>query len=96
VVTSGDYERFFERNGRRYHHIFDPQTGYPADRCQSVTVLASSAVVADALATALFVLGPEQGLMLLRSYPGVDALIVGADGRLHRTSALASVKAGPL
>jgi len=95
VVTSGDYERCFERDGRRYHHLFDPQTGYPAGRCQSVTVLASHAVLADALATALFVLGPERGLALLRDYPGVDALIVAADGRLHSTPGLAAVKAGP-
>jgi len=94
VVTSGDYERSFERDGRRYHHLFDPQSGYPADRCQSVTVLAPRAVLADALATALFVLGPEQGLQLLRNYPEVDALIVGADGRLYRTPALADLKGG--
>jgi thiamine biosynthesis lipoprotein len=95
VVTSGDYERYFEHGGHRYHHLFDPQTGYPADRCQSVTVLAPRAVLADALATALFVLGPERGLALLRDYPGVDALIVAADGQLHRTPGLAVVKAGP-
>jgi thiamine biosynthesis lipoprotein len=83
VVTSGDYERYFERDGRRYHHLFDPATGFPADRCQSVTVLAPSAMLADALATALFVLGPEPGLALLRDYPGVDALIVAADGRQY-------------
>jgi thiamine biosynthesis lipoprotein len=95
VVTSGDYERYFERGGRRYHHLFDPQTGYPADRCQSVTVLAPGAMLADGLATALFVLGPERGLALLRDYPGVDALIVAADGRLHATPALAGVIPGP-
>lgn len=91
VATSGDYERFFERNGRRYHHIFDPQTGYPADRCQSVTILAPTAMLADGLSTTVFVLGPEQGLALLRGYPGVDALIVAADGRWHATPALASL-----
>jgi thiamine biosynthesis lipoprotein len=90
VVTSGDYERFFERDGRRYHHLFDPHSGYPADRCQSVTVLAPNAMLADALATALFVLGPEAGLALLHDYPGVDALIVAADGRWHTTPALAA------
>lgn len=92
VVTSGDYERFFERDGRRYHHLFDPHSGYPADRCQSVTVLAPNAMLADALATALFVLGPEAGLALLHDYPGVDALIVAADGRWHTTPALAALK----
>jgi thiamine biosynthesis lipoprotein len=96
VVTSGDYERYFERDGRRYHHLFDPHTGYPAGRCQSVTVLAPRAVLADALATALFVLGPERGLALLRDYPDVDALIVAADGRLHSSPGLAAARAEPL
>ena len=95
VVTSGDYERSFEQGGRRYHHLFDPRSGYPADRCQSVTVLAPEAMLADALATAVFVLGPEAGLALLHDYPGVDALIVAADGRLHSTPALAAAAAGP-
>ncbi|MCK4536847.1 MAG: FAD:protein FMN transferase [Desulfuromonadales bacterium] len=86
VVTSGDYERFFEQDGRRYHHLFDPQSGYPADACQSVTVLADSVALADALATALFVLGPERGLELLSAYAGVEALIIAGDGRMHPSS----------
>ncbi len=85
VVTSGDYERFFEQNGQRYHHLFDPATGYPSGRCQSVTVIADTVAVADALATALFVLGPEKGLALLSAYPGAEALLVTADGALHRS-----------
>jgi thiamine biosynthesis lipoprotein len=80
VVTSGDYERFFEQDGVRYHHIFDPRSGYPAGRCQSVTVVTPSAALADALSTAIFVLGPEDGLALLRHYPEAEALIVAADG----------------
>jgi FAD:protein FMN transferase len=73
VVTSGDYERFFEKDGVRYHHIFDPRTGYPAGRCQSVTVVTPSAALADALSTAVFVLGPEEGLTLLRHFPEAEA-----------------------
>lgn len=80
VVTSGDYERFFEQNGRRYHHLFDPFTGMPARRCQSVTVVSNRAALADALATAVFVLGPERGLALLARYPRTWGLIVAADG----------------
>lgn len=80
VVTSGDYERFFEQQGVRYHHLFDPATGMPARRCQSVTVVSREAVLADALATAVFVLGPQQGLALLEGYPQTWALIVAADG----------------
>jgi thiamine biosynthesis lipoprotein len=80
VVTSGDYERFFEQDGVRYHHIFDPRTGYPAGRCQSVTVVAPSAALADALSTAVFVLGPEEGFALLQRFPEAEGLIVAADG----------------
>lgn len=88
VVTSGDYERFFEKEGVRYHHIFDPRTGYPAGRCRSVTVVAKSAALADALSTAVFVLGPEEGLALLRRFPQTEGLIVGADGTPHASPGL--------
>ena len=88
VVTSGDYERFFERDGSRYHHIFDPRTGRPARLTQSVTVVAKDAASADALATAAFVLGPQAGLQLLEDLPDVEGLLVGADGRLFQTSGL--------
>jgi thiamine biosynthesis lipoprotein len=89
VVTSGDYERSFERDGVRYHHLFDPATGQPARRCQSVTVVARQAMLADALATAVFVLGPRQGLALLRRFPGSEGLIVAADGRVTVSPGLA-------
>jgi len=88
VVTSGDYERFFMRDGHRYHHLFDPATGYPADRCQSVTVVAPRADLADALATAAFVLGPKKGLDFLKSYPEVEGMIVDAAGQLTATPGL--------
>lgn len=83
VVTSGDYERFIEVDGQRYHHIFSPQSGFPARTSQSVTVITDSVALGDALATALFVLGPREGLALLAHYPGSEALIVAADGSLH-------------
>ena len=80
VATSGDYERFGEVEGRRYHHILDPRTGYPAHQSRSVTVVASSAEEADALATYLFILGLARNPhpTSIRRYLGVDA-----DGRLH-------------
>ncbi|HPU01434.1 MAG: FAD:protein FMN transferase [Firmicutes bacterium] len=76
VVTSGDYERFFEKDGERYHHILDPQSGYPARTLISVTVVAPTAVEADALSTAIFVLGPQRGLELVESLPGIEAILV--------------------
>lgn len=95
VVTSGDYERFFEQDGQRYHHIFDPQTGSPARGCQSVTVITDSVALGDALATAIFVLGPEQGLNLLADYPGAEGLIVAADGSHHSSPGWAAYQGRP-
>lgn len=83
VVTSGDYERFFEKDGVRYHHIFDPQTGLPARACQSVTIITDSVARGDALATAVFVLGPAAGLKLLEQSPQAEGLIIAADGSRH-------------
>ncbi len=84
IVTSGDYERFFEQGGRRYHHILDPATGYPAMGLASVTVIAPTCTEADALSTAAFVLGPERGLSLLESRPGVEGLLIAErEGRLE-------------
>jgi thiamine biosynthesis lipoprotein len=88
VVTSGDYERFFERDGVRYHHLFDPRSGRPAALCQSVTVVAASAAEADALATAAFVLGPEAGLRFVEAWPQAEVLLVAADGSLVLSSGL--------
>jgi thiamine biosynthesis lipoprotein len=83
VVTSGDYERFVMHNGVRYGHILDPRTGRPADRCQSVTIVGPNAGVADALATAVFVLGAVDGLaMLAEHYADYDALVVDPSGGL--------------
>ncbi|MBI1952035.1 MAG: FAD:protein FMN transferase [Acidobacteria bacterium] len=82
VATSGDYEKFFLRGGERYHHILDPATGLPARKCQSVTVLAPEALPADALATAVFVLGPERGLDLVFRLEGVHVLLVNRRGNV--------------
>lgn len=78
VVTSGPYERYFFQNGRRYHHLFDPATGRPAESdLQAVTVVSERSEDGDALATALFVLGSVKGEELLKSLPGIDAIFVG-------------------
>ena len=79
VATSGDYERYFMHEGVRYHHILDPETGYPADKSASVTVWTNSAMEADILATAVFVLGPEKGIELVESLDDVEALIFFED-----------------
>lgn len=88
VVTSGDYERFFEKDGKRYHHIIDPRSGYPSTGCLSATVVAQNAEFADSLATALCVLGPEEGLRLVERLRRVEALVVGMDGKPHASSGL--------
>lgn len=85
LVTSGDYERYFERDGRRYHHIIDPTTGRPATASMAVTVIAADAATADALATALFVMGAEKGIALADSLADVEALIIDGDLQFHRT-----------
>lgn len=74
--TSGDYERFFLREGRRYHHILDPDRGEPARGCRSVTVVTDRAVIADGLSTGVFVLGPAAGMALIERLPGVEGVIV--------------------
>lgn len=76
VATSGDYERYFTVNGRRYHHILDPKTGYPADRCVSATVWTTTAMDADALSTALFVMGPEEGLSLIEELADTEGFVM--------------------
>jgi len=88
ISTSGDYERFFIRDGERIHHILNPSTGKSASSVQSVTILADNAVDSDALSTTAFVLGIEKGLALINRLPGVDAIIIDADGRLHYSQGL--------
>lgn len=90
VVTSGDYERcFFDRKGRRYHHILNPKTGYPAESgLVSVTVVADSAMTADALSTAIFVGGLENGIVYLEEFPEIQAVLVDDKLRVYVTKGL--------
>lgn len=90
VVTSGDYERFVVIDGVRYHHIVDPRTGRPSTGCMSATVVGPDAAVCDALATALCVLGPDDGLALIERSGAYQALAVGMDGAVRTTAGLAS------
>ncbi len=83
VATSGDYERFFFQDSIRYHHILDPKSGFPAKQCISATIKATTAMLCDALSTAVFVLGPEKGMELIERLPEVEGLIVfEKDGKL--------------
>ena len=88
VSTAGDYQRYFEKDGIRYHHILDPQTLQPARLCQSVTVVAKTGVLADGLDTGIFVMGPERGMALIERLPVVEGVIVGADGTVSVSSGL--------
>lgn len=87
VVTSGVYERFFEVDGKVYHHLLDPFTGKPADNgLQSVTILSDKSVDGDALSTSCFVLGLEKGMALAESLPHIEAVFITWDGEIHQTS----------
>ncbi|MCH5343745.1 MAG: FAD:protein FMN transferase [Acetatifactor sp.] len=88
ISTSGDYERYVEVDGVRYHHIIDPTTGYPADSgVSSVTILAKDGALSDALSTACFILGEEKGLLLAKRY-GVEALFVDKVGNISMTEGM--------
>lgn len=88
ISTAGDYERFFERDGVRYHHILDPKTLQPARSCQSVTVIAREGMLADGLDTGIFVMGVELGMRLVEALSDVEAIIVDHDGIVHVSSGL--------
>ncbi len=87
VVTSGIYERFFEEEGKRYHHILNPETGYPVEGAlASVTIISDNSMAADALSTILFAAGVEEGKKILKTYyPDVDAVFVTHDKQVFTT-----------
>jgi len=89
VSTSGDYERFFIENGKRYHHIINPTTGKSVTAIQSVTILANNSTYADALSTSVFVLGVEKGLALVESLNNISVIIVDGQGKMFYSTDLA-------
>ncbi|MBE6851305.1 MAG: FAD:protein FMN transferase [Ruminococcus sp.] len=89
VVTSGNYERYFEENGIRYHHILDPKTGSPANSgLVSATIIAESSTECDALSTAVYVLGAEKGMALLERMDGVEGILITDNGEFLLTSGM--------
>jgi thiamine biosynthesis lipoprotein len=86
--TSGDYERAFVKDGKRYHHILDPATGEPARGARSVTIVADRAVLADGLSTGVFILGPDAGMALIERLPGVEGVIVSERNEVFISSGL--------
>ena len=88
VSTSGDYERYFEADGVRYHHIINPKTGHSASEVRSATIIASDATTTDGLSTGVFVLGLEKGMALVESLSNVDAVIVDKQGQMHFSKGL--------
>ena len=79
ISTSGDYQRYFMKDGIRYHHLLNPKTGYPESLCRSVTIIAPTATLTDAFATGIFVMGPEKGLGVLEKL-GMEGVVVDHQG----------------
>ena len=88
VETSGSYEKYVTFNGKRYSHIIDPRTGYPASGIVSVSVFAKQTEIADALATGIFVLGVEVGLDLVNQLKGIECIIVDDKGKIHSSKGI--------
>ncbi len=88
VVTSGDYEKYFISEGKRYSHIIDPKTGYPTSGVSSVTIFCPDAELADALATSVFVLGTTKGLDLINKLNNIECIIINDDGIIHQSKNL--------
>lgn len=88
IATTGDYQRYFIREGKRYHHIINPKTGYSAVECMSVTIIGPSAIQTDILATGVFILGPEKGMELIKSLESTEGIIINAQGQIFLSPGL--------
>jgi thiamine biosynthesis lipoprotein len=88
ISTSGDYERFFEEDGERYHHIIEPTTGQPAGEVRSTTIIGPDAVLTDALSTSVFVMGVDQGLRLIATLPDYEGIVIDAEGQMFYSDGL--------
>lgn len=88
VAVAGDYEQFFVADGKRYHHLIDPKTGYPATEARAVAVVGPDPALADALSAGVFVLGPKRGMELIEKHQGYETLIVDAQNQVSISSGL--------
>jgi FAD:protein FMN transferase len=88
ISTSGDYERYFEEDGKRYHHIIQPATGEPANGVHSATIVGPDAVITDGLSTSVFIMGVDKGLRLIATLPDYEAIVIDAEGRLFYSDGL--------
>lgn len=88
VSTSGDYERFFDEDGVRYHHIMKPDTGQPADSVHSATIVGPDAVITDALSTSVFVMGVDEGLSFIATLPDYEGIVIDASGQMFYSDGL--------
>lgn len=89
IVTSGNYERYFEKDGKRYHHIIDPKSGYPSDNgVASATIIGPDSMKCDALSTIVFVCGKEKGLELIEAIDGYEAVIIDNNGKYYLSSCM--------
>jgi FAD:protein FMN transferase len=95
VSTSGDYERYFDENGVRYHHIIDPRTGHSASKVRSATILAPTATQTDGMSKTAFVLGAERALEIINRMPDFDAVFVNPDGKVLYSNGLRPPKPRP-
>jgi thiamine biosynthesis lipoprotein len=96
VSTSGDYERYFDENGVRYHHIIKPSTGEPASGVHSATVFGPDAVITDALSTSVFVMGVKRGLTLIATLPDYESIVINAEGQVFYSDGLMQPEAQSL
>ena len=88
ISTSGDYERYFDEDGIRYHHIIHPGSGTPASGVHSATVFGPDAVTTDALSTSVFVMGVDKGLKMIASMPEYEGIVIDAEGRVFFSDGL--------
>jgi thiamine biosynthesis lipoprotein len=88
ISTSGDYERYFDEEGTRYHHIIKPSSGRPVEGIHSATVIGPDAVMTDALSTSVFVMGVDDGLKLIGCLPDYEAIVIDAQGEIYYSRGL--------